>query len=147
MNVNDTITRKNPYSPPAYGGTSYPGVDYQPMDFSPVVPAVVLTANQALTDQSITIENDADFDWMAIIIPTFTGAFKIRFYDSQRFALSNDFINYRAFVQNNAPSYYIITPSILVPAGGAVYYDITDLSGAGNTIQIVLRGVKLWKLR
>ena len=49
---------------------------------------VALTASQQLRDQSVPIHTDSDFVLRAIILSQATGAFSIRFNDSQGYYLS-----------------------------------------------------------
>jgi hypothetical protein len=135
----------NPYAPPAYNGfedaspKGYVDVDFTyPYD-------VVLTALQFLRDQSISTTNDADFAWRAIVIALATGAFNVRFSDSQGFYLSNGMIA-SANLIGDAASPYPVFPEILIPAGGRIGIDIQDTSNAQNTIEILCRGVKRYRL-
>lgn len=135
----------NPYAPPSYNGlnpaapTGYVDVDFiYPYD-------VTLTASQFLRDQSISTTNDADFAWRAIVIAFATGAFNIRFADSQGFYLSNGMIA-SANLIGDAASPYPVFPEILIPAGGRIGIDIQDTSVAGNTIQLLCRGVKRYRI-
>lgn len=114
------------------------------VDFSYVYD-VVLTGNQFLRDQSISTTNDADFAWRGIVVAVSTGAFNIRFSDSQGFYLSNGMIA-SANLIGDAASPWPMFPEILIPAGGRIGVDIQDTSGAGNTIEIVCRGVKRYRI-
>jgi hypothetical protein len=106
---------------------------------------VVLTALQFLRDQSISTTNDADFAWRAIVIALATGAFNVRFSDSQGFYLSNGMIAFANLI-GDAASPYPVFPEILIPAGGRIGIDIQDTSNAQNTIEILCRGVKRYRL-
>lgn len=135
----------NPYAPPAYNGfedaspKGYVDVDFvYPYD-------VVLTALQFLRDQSISTTNDADFAWRALVIALATGTFNIRFADSQGFYLSNGMIA-SANLIGDAASPYPVFPEILIPAGGRIGIDIQDTSNAQNTIEILCRGVKRYRI-
>lgn len=107
---------------------------------------VVLTALQVLSDQNVSIHNDSDFVWRAIVLATFTGTFKIRFSDSQGYYLSQNYVNSANFLVGGQATHYPIFPEIVFPAGGKVGIDITDLSNATNTIQLLLRGCKRYKV-
>lgn len=135
----------NPLAPPAYNGLPDNSPEgYVDVDFSYVYD-VVLTANQVLTDQAVSTMNDADFAMRAVFISYSTGTFNVRFSDSQGYYLSNGLIA-SANLLGDASSPMPIWPEILIPAGGRIGIDITDTSGAGNTIEIVFRGVKRYRI-
>lgn len=115
--------------------TPYPDQSYDiPYD-------IVLTANQQLLD-SKPIERDADFVWRAIVIAAATSQlFKVQFDVNGRDRLSPSQI-LAANYQSDPSSPYALWPEWTVPAGGRIGIFITDLSGAGNTIEIVFRGCK-----
>jgi hypothetical protein len=136
---------QNPYAPPVYNGFNdaspqgYIDVDFTyPYD-------VTLTGNQFLRDQSISTTNDADFAWRAIVIASNTGAFNIRFSDSQGYYLSNGVIA-SANLLGDAASPWPVFPEIIIPAGGRIGIDIQDTSGTSNTIEILMRGVKRYRI-
>lgn len=136
----------NPFQPPSYldsPGTSKPG--FVDIDFTYPYD-VVLTALQTLTDQSLAIQNDADFAWCAVIVSAYTGAFSIRFSDTSGYYLSSGLINYNAFLDGGNPIPYPIFPEVIIPAGGRIGIDITDLSNASNTVEVLFRGVKRYRL-
>ena len=131
----------NPYASPAANGISQARVpggykdqcfDY-PFD-------IVLTALQ-LQNAQVSINNDSDFVWRAIVVNSFTGAFSVRFSDSDFYFLSSAPI-VNANLQCDAASPYPMFPEIIIPSGGRIGIDIADLSNAGNTIQLLFRGVK-----
>jgi hypothetical protein len=139
-------TAVNPFAPPAYNGLvgGYP-VGYVDVDFTYVYD-VALTANQALRDQSVPIMSDADFEWRALVLAAATGAFSIRFSDSQGYYLSNGFLLSNNFLVATVPIPWPVSPGILFPGGGRIGIDINDLSAAPNTIQLTFRGVKRYRL-
>ena len=135
----------NPYAPPVYNGFNdaspqgYVDVDFTyPYD-------VVLQALQFLRDQSISTTNDADFAWRGIVIAFATGPFNVRFSDSQGFYLSNGMIA-SANLIGDAASPYPVFPEILIPAGGRIGIDIQDTSNGQNTIELLCRGVKRYRI-
>ncbi len=138
-------TLVNPFAPPSYNGFN----DNSPLGFIDVdftYPYdVTLTANQFLRDQSISTTNDADFSWRATVIAFSTGAFNVRFADSQGYYLSNGMI-VSANILGDAASPYPIVPEILIPAGGRIGIDIQDTSGSTNVIQLLCRGVKRYRI-
>jgi hypothetical protein len=135
----------NPYGSPSINGMnddsppSYTDVDFTyPYD-------VILLANQFLRDQAVSTTNDADFCIRAMVLATFTGAFNLRISDSQGFYLSNGLIA-SANLIGDAASPFPIFPELIIPAGGKIGLDIQDTSGAGNTIEILFRGVKRYRI-
>ena len=121
------------------GDTSPQGAAYP--DSSYDIPInIALTANQATGVQQL-IQRDAAFMWRGIILSAFTGIFQVQFTINGWNLLSNGQI-LNANLQSDPSSPYPIFPEQLVPAGGYIGINITDLSGAPNNIQIVFRGVK-----
>jgi hypothetical protein len=135
----------NPFASPMDNGlnNSFP-LNYVDVDFTYPYD-VVLTANQFLRDQAISTTNDADFAWRAIIIATMTGSFNVRFADSQGYYLANGVIA-SANLLGDAASPFPVFPEILIPAGGRIAIDIQDTSGSGNTIELLCRGVKRYRI-
>lgn len=105
---------------------------------------VTLTANQNLPDQSLIIGGDADFIIRAIV-GTQTGAYKIRFRDNQGFYLSPGMVN-NSNIMGTAQLPVPIWPELQIPRNGKLGIDLLDTSGAGNTIEIVFKGVKRYPL-
>jgi hypothetical protein len=135
----------NPWGAPLDNGLNNASpLNYQDVDFTYPYD-VVLTASQLLNNQSVSTTNDADFVIRAIVIASSTGAFNIRIYDSQGYALSSSLIA-SANIQGDAASPYPIFPEIIIPAGGRIGIDIQDSSGSGNTIEILFRGVKRYRV-
>ncbi len=106
---------------------------------------LTLSANQELLSQGIFIDSDGDFVLKAIV-GTQTGAYAVRFrLPSGRYWPS-------AYTRNSnlvgtAQFPVPVEPNAVFPAGSQVQFDIKDLSGASNTIQLVLIGSKLLKTR
>ena len=135
----------NPFAPPCYNGLNPCTPEgYVDVDFTYVYD-VVLTALQNLPNQILATTNDADFCWRATFIAVNTGAFAVRFYDSQGYAISNGYI-FNGNIQGDASAPYPMFPEIIIPAGGKIGIDIVDASGAGNTIEIIFRGVKRYRV-
>lgn len=132
----------NPYAPPAYNGIGQTNVPngYRDVQFDYVFD-IVLTANQSLQTQQ-SVHNDADFMWRAVVNARNTANnFTVRFSDSDWYYLSSAPIH-SLNLQGDASSPYPVWTEIAIPAGGRIGVDITDLSGAQNTIQLLFRGVK-----
>jgi hypothetical protein len=135
----------NPFAAPVFNGVN----DASPQGFVDVdftyVYDVTLSSGQFLRDQSVSTTNDADFEWRAVVIASNTGTFNIRFADSQGYYLSNGMIA-SANLLGDASSPYPIFPGILIPAGGRIGVDIQDTSLGSNTIEILFRGVKRYRV-
>ena len=136
----------NPYAPPVYNGIGQASVPagYRDVSFDYVYNPAVLTANLVRQDQ-LSIDNDADFCWRAIVINAFTGIFAVRFSDSDWYWLSSARIT-NTNIQGDPASPYPWFPEVIIPAGGRIGIDIQDLSGAENTIQMLFRGVKRYAI-
>jgi hypothetical protein len=135
----------NPFGSPVDNGLNNASpLNYVDVDFTYPYD-VTLTANQFLRDQTISTTNDADFAWRALVIAFSTGAFNVRFADSQGYYLSNGTI-VSANLQGDAASPYPVFPEILIPAGGRIGIDIQDTSGNTNVIELLCRGVKRYRV-
>lgn len=110
-----------------------------------IVLDVTLTANQARNGVGVFVDGDGDFRLEAISGSS-TGAYSLRlktprektFPDSQ--ARNSNLVGTAAFP-------FPLPGPMVYPAGAQIRFDLTDLSGASNTIQIVLIGYKLFKVR
>ena len=107
---------------------------------------VNLLANQQLRDQSVPVHTDSDFVFRAIILSQATGAFSVRFNDSQGYFLSAGFILSAALLSGTVPYPYPVFPELLFPAGARIGVEINELSGAPNAVQLILRGAKRYRL-
>lgn len=135
----------NPFAPPSYVGLNDASPEgFVDVDFSYTYD-VTLSGNQFLRDQTVSTTNDADFEWRALVMAFFTGSFNVRFADSQGYYLSNGVIA-NANLVGDAASPYVVWPGILIPAGGRIGIDIQDTSGQSNTIEILFRGVKRYRI-
>jgi hypothetical protein len=135
----------NPFGAPVDNGLNDTSpLNYTDVDFTYPYD-VVLTEDQFLRDQTVSTTNDADFAWRAVVIAFSTGPFNVRFADSQGYYLSNGMI-VSANLQGDAASPYPIFPEILIPAGGRIVIDIQDTSGETNTIELLFRGVKRYRV-
>ena len=104
---------------------------------------VALTANQELLDQSIAIDADSDFYWVALV-GTSTGDFELRFkLPSGRYTSSGRIRN--ALMVGTAQLPAPITPWVYCPASSRIGIDIADLSGAANSVYLALRGFRRFR--
>jgi len=104
-----------------------------------------LSANQQLLNLVINIFTQADFLWRGLTFVS-TGAFSIRFQDGEQYYLSDGMVP-SVNLPHSAGDPFPWAPQIPYPAGGRVVFDITDTSGAPNTIQLVLTGENRYRLR
>ncbi len=136
----------NPFAPPAYNGlmsAAPPG--YVDVDFKIPFDIVIATANLELPSLQKSVPTDADFVWRGTVANTQTGAYSVRFADSQGYFFADGLIHYlNLSASATAPS--VNGKEVVIPAGGTIGVDIRDLSGAPNTIQILFLGVKRYKL-
>lgn len=103
-----------------------------------------LSANQLLSNQSVSILTEPDFLWRGLIF-TSTGSFSVRFQDGQQYYLSNDLIQ-SANLPNTAGDPFPFFPEVFYPAGGKIVLDIEDTSDAPNTGQILFIGANRYKI-
>ncbi len=107
---------------------------------------VNLLANSQLRDQVVAIHTDSDFVLRGIILTVATGAFSIRFNDSQGYFLSSGFLLSANFLSGTVPYPYPVFPEMLFPAGARIGIEINELSGNPNTVQLIFRGAKRYRL-
>lgn len=106
---------------------------------------IALTANQNLPSQALNLDSDGDFVLKALC-GSQTGAYSVRIrlpngrYFPSTYARN---VNIIGTAQFPVP----VEPSVVFPAGAQIVLDLIDLSGAGNTIQIVFYGAKLLQVR
>ena len=136
----------NPFATPVTNGL----VPEFPMGYIDVafdyVYDVTMLASQILRDQSVPIHTDSDFVLRAAILSQATGAFSIRFNDSQGYYLSSAFLMSATFLSGTVPYPFPIFPELLFPAGSRIGIEINELSAAPNTVQIILRGAQRYRL-
>jgi hypothetical protein len=135
----------NPYGSPAANGLNPAAPDdYVDVDFTYPYD-VALAGSQELLNQAVSTTNDADFAVRGIVVAFNTGSFNIRVSDSQGYYLSNGYVA-SANLAADAASPIVVFPELLIPAGGRIGVDIEDTSAAPNTIQILFRGVKRYRI-
>ncbi len=136
------LISRAPYAPAhllGLGDTGPAGAPYPDQSYDIPV-TITLTANQNLnTNQQIN--RDADFVWRAVVANSQTGIYQVQYNVNGWYPVSNGFI-LNANMQSDPSSPYPIWPELIVPAGGFIGINVVDLSGAPNTVQLVLRGVK-----
>lgn len=126
---------------PNCGGT---GANQQvfrvPFDY--VWPSIVLTALQNLP-ATLQIDQDSDFEWIWVVADQ-TGAWKIQVRDgSTGRTLSNNAVNNDNYAGTAQLPFPLVEP-YLIARSTVMTASVTDLSNAGNTVQLVFRGYKLF---
>lgn len=108
-----------------------------------VFPNAVLTALQVGISVSPQFDADADFEWIETV-STQTGIYSVQLKDtSTGRVLSNNPVNSLNFAGTAQLPKVLIEPYI-IPKAAAMQAIFNDLSNAGNTVQLVLRGFKLF---
>lgn len=113
---------------------------------------VTLTANQSGIAGNVTTDNDADFELRELIASS-TGAFQIQLVDrftSRPLLPANltDNLNNQVFGVNSVNLFgtaqlpFILPIPYILLRQSTVAGSFKDLSGAGNTIQVILWGYK-----
>jgi len=130
-----------PWQCPNCGGT---GVNQQvfrvPFDY--VWPSIVLTALQNLP-ATLQIDQDSDFEWIWVVADQ-TGSWKIQVRDgSTGRTLSNNAVNNDNYAGTAQLPFPLVEP-YLIARSTVMTASVTDLSNAGNTIQLVFKGYKLF---
>jgi len=112
-----------------------------PYDF--VFPNVVLTALQVGVPAAPQFDADADFEWIETV-STQTGIYSVQLTDtSTGRVLSTSAVNSLNFAGTAQLPHVLIEPYI-IPRASVIQAKFNDLSNAGNTVQLVLRGYKLF---
>lgn len=107
---------------------------------------LVMTANQTQTDLSQSFPRDSAFLWTGLV-GNRTGAYKLQIQLPDGTLLTSASVR-DANIVGTAQFPVPMFPAVHVPAGGKIGIPIiTDLSGAGNTIQLVFVGVRLYPIR
>lgn len=105
---------------------------------------VTLTANQEKLEQGVFLDGDGDFALQAIASSS-TGAYDFRMrmpngrYWPQSYAKHSNVLGSGVFAMP-------IEPPLQFASGGKLSVDVKDTSGAGNTVQIIFRGVKRYRV-
>ncbi len=133
----------NPLAPPAVQGISDPSPEgFVDVPFNYTYD-VVMTASQILNNEVVSIFN-ADFIWRGLIISA-TGLFSVQFQDGYNYYLSTGQI-FSTNMANTPGDPWPVFPEVFYPAGGRIYLNITELSAAQNTIQLLFVGVNRYKI-
>lgn len=122
-------------------GTKQAPVIRVPFDY--VFPNAVLTANQQGLQDPLVFDFDADFEHLWTVANS-TGLYSVTITDrSANRQLSNAPINGENFAGTAALPFPLVEPYVWARSAAALA-SFNDRSGAGNTIQLVFRGYKLY---
>jgi hypothetical protein len=130
------VYRPSPETPPGF-------VD---MDFTYPFPVSLAVNAPPLMNQSVIVENDADFVWTSTILYLSGDAIGLQYQVMQGYYLSSGFNN-SANQGSGGSAPYANYPEILIPAGGRIGLNLTRLLQVNNTTgTIFFRGVKRYRV-
>lgn len=104
----------------------------------------VLTSNQESLRQTAQIDADSDFLLYAILGSS-TGAYDLRVQLPNGRYLNNSYVKSSNYVGSAQFPVPLLAP-VYFPAGSSIIVDLKDTSGAGNTIQLVFKGIRRYRL-
>jgi hypothetical protein len=107
---------------------------------------VALLASEYKPDLSRFFGRDHDF-LITGLSGTQTGEYKVQLILPSGRQYSSSAINRANLIGSSAAFPKDIWPGILVPANGKIGLNITDLSAAANTVQIVFHGFRLYPVK
>jgi hypothetical protein len=111
--------------------------------FDVVLPNVVLTALQQNVNGQQQLDADADFEWIELVSSQ-TGIYSVTLRDtSTGRLLSNNPVNSENFAGTAQLPHVLVEPYIY-PRATTILGVFNDRSNSGNTVQLVLRGYKLF---
>ncbi len=119
--------------------------NYVDVDFTYVY-VVSLTASEALQNQQVAIQTDADFEWRAWLTASADSQFSVRFTDAQGYQLSNSLMINNSASNGITSSPSPVFPGLIFPAGSRIGIDITNLVADDNEVELHFRGVKRFRL-
>lgn len=113
--------------------------------FDLVLPNAILTANQQGVPVSQQVDQDADFEWVFTVANS-TGLFSVAINDPSTGRTLNTtgaFVNGENFAGTAQLPFPLVEPYVWARSS-IVKATFNDRSGGGNTVQLVLRGFKLY---
>jgi hypothetical protein len=139
--MNATSSNQNPLAAPVYSGLNPLS---GPADFTYSIDIPIVHATTDIFSGGVQCDTSAPFHWMGIVINSFTSVqFSVRFGINGTYYISDNQLLAANYVSDpSAP--YTLVGQLIVPAGGRITVDLTNMSGANNTIEILCRGVKLF---
>jgi hypothetical protein len=103
-----------------------------------------LSGNAESLLQAAQVDSDSDFLLLAVVGSS-TGAYNLRVYLSNRRSISNAYVKNTNYVGSaNFPVPFL--KEIYYPAGSSIAVDLKDTSGSSNTIQLVFKGIKRFRI-
>lgn len=103
---------------------------------------ITLTANQSLPDQSVIIDGDSDF-FILEVHGTQTGNYLVNFRSNNGRSIAQVPIR-NANLVGTGQFPIPLTKPLFVPARGRIAVDVEDLSGSGNTIELIFGGIRAY---
>lgn len=138
-NALNALNLLNPMAPPVYIGLMTPDGS---LDFTYPYDKT-LVGGLPLGD-SIKTNTDADFHLTAIIINVFTDIrFSFRLNVNGVYYLSSGQV-LAGNIASDPSAPYPVLGKFIIPRGADLNIDLTELSGATNTIELLFRGMKLY---
>jgi len=105
---------------------------------------ILLTADQLLNNETVSIFTEADFCWRGLIFVS-DGVFSVQFQDGQGYYLSAGMV-FSTNMPNTSGDPWPVFPEVLYPAGGRIQFNILDLSSDDNEGQILFVGVNRYRI-
>ena len=128
---------------PNCGGTGVQKQEVYRVFYDYTFPTVALTSLQQGVGAVLQISFDSDFEWIWVV-STQTGAYSVQLQDgSTGRVLSNAPINNANFAGTAQLPFPLVEPYLLARST-SLNATFNDLSGAGNSVQLTLRGYKLF---
>lgn len=109
-----------------------------------VVLDITLTSNQEKLRQTAQVDSDSDFLLYALL-GTSTGAYDLRLQLPNGRYLNNSYVKSSNYVGSAQFPVPLLVP-VYFPGGSSIIVDVKDTSGAGNTVQLVFKGVRRYRL-
>lgn len=139
----------NQFAPTAMQGVPTPpsqlvGYEERPYDYVYAPPGGSLSALQQINPDTVAIQTDADFMLMAWYI-SIGSEFQIQLTDATGYQMQSGMINSQA-ISDSAADPTVFSPMHPFPAGSKILINIADLSNSTNTIQIIFKGKKLYRV-
>ena len=104
----------------------------------------VLTANQEALRQAVQVDEDSDFLLLALVGNS-TSTYNIVLYQANNRAVNSAYAKNTNYVGSaNFP--VPLLKELYYPAGASIRVDVKDTSGAGNTIQLIFKGIRRYRL-
>ena len=138
--LNSLASRLNPMAPPVYRGLVTPVgpvyYDY-PED-------IVLTGGAANVQDVIKTDTDAPFHMCALILNSYTSVqFSLQININGVYYMS-EFPILGGNIASDPAAPPPVLGRFIIPAGANINFNFNELSGSTNTLQLILRGMKLY---